>query len=122
MVAFCKYVKANGEPCRAGRMDESDYCYWHNPDVAKKRAEARKRGGHNRRAGKQSNHGLYSIRTTDEVLKALEDALNDACGLENSHARARTIGYLCQIALKGLEVTELENRLTALEEKVYGKH
>jgi hypothetical protein len=90
--------------------------------MAASRGEARKKGGQNRRAGKQTNHGRYSIKTTGEVLRVLEDALNDACNLENSHARARTIGYLCQISLKALEVSELERRLEALEEKVYGKH
>ncbi len=122
MNTACKFVKPNGEPCQAKCMTNSDYCYWHSPDVATKRAEARKKGGRNRLAGKQSNHGRYSIKTVDAVLKALEDALNDAINLENSHARARTIGYLCQISLKALEVGELERRLEALEEKVYGKH
>ena len=118
----CEFVKSDGEPCQAKCMTNSDYCYWHNPDMAASRGEARKKGGQNRRAGKQSNHGRYSIKTTDEILRALEDALNDACNLENSHARARTIGYLCQISLKALEAGELERRLEALEEKVYGKH
>ena len=63
----------------------------------------------------------YSIKTTDDIAKALEDALNDACGLENSHARARTIGYLCQISLKALEVGELEKRLEALEDTVFSQ-
>jgi hypothetical protein len=93
--------------------------------MAASRCEARKKGGQNRRTGKQVNHDRYSIKTTDEVLRALEDALNDACGLENSHARARTIGYLCQISLKALEVGELERRLEALEQSVFqkgGKH
>jgi len=89
--------------------------------MAAKRADARKRGGQNRRAGKQSKHGRYSIKTVGEVLKALEDALNDAISLENSHARARTIGYLCQISLKALEVGEIERRLGALEQSVFQK-
>ena len=118
----CEFVKSGGEPCQAKCMTNSDYCYWHNPDMAASRGEARKKGGQNRRAGKQTSHGRYSIKTTDEILRALEDALNDACNLENSHARARTIGYLCQISLKALEIGELERRLLALEEKVYGKH
>lgn len=121
MNTSCKFVKSNKEPCQAKCMTGSDYCYWHNPDMAAKRAEARKKGGQNRRAGKQGTRGRYSIKTTDEILRALEDALNDACGLENSHARARTIGYLCQISLKALEVGTLEERLKALEQKVFQK-
>ena len=121
MRRVCKFVKSGGEPCLAPVMADSDYCYWHNPETTSKRALAQKKGGQNRRAGKQSNHGRYSIKTTSEVLRALEDALNDACNLENSHARARTIGYLCQISLKALEVGELEKRLEALEGKVFNQ-
>ena len=70
MNTSCKFVKSNKEPCQARSMTNSDYCYWHNSDVVAKRAEARKKGGQNRRAGKQSNHRKYSIRTVDEVLQA----------------------------------------------------
>ena len=118
MKAMCKFVKQNKEPCQAPALSGSDCCYWHSPEMAQKRAEARKRGGLNRRAGKRSNHGPYSIKSVDDIKGALESALNDACGLENSHARARTIGYLCQIALKAFEVGELENRVAALEDKL----
>lgn len=121
MKESCKYTKQNGEQCRAPRIGDSEYCYWHSPEMAAKRAEARKKGGQNRRVGKRSNHSRYSIKTTDEVVRALEDALNDAINLENSHARARTIGYLCQISLKALEVGELERRLEALEQSVFQK-
>ena len=121
MRRLCKFVKSCGEPCLAPVMADSDYCYWHNPETASKLALAQKKGGQNRRAGKLNSHSRYLIKTTDEVLRALEDALNDACGLENSHARARTIGYLCQISLKALEVGELERRLEALEQSVFQK-
>jgi len=117
----CKATKNNQEPCQAPAVTESDFCYFHSPEMASKRAESRKRGGLNRRAGKKSEHGPYSIRGVDEIMRALEDALNDVNSLESSHTRARTIGYLCQIALKALEVGEIENRVLALEKSVQNK-
>ena len=118
MSTLCKYVKGNGEPCQAGCISGSDYCYWHSPELAHKRAEARKRGGFNRQTPKRSNPGPYSIQGVDDIVKVLQDALNDACALENSHARSRTIGYLCMIALRTLEVGELEYRVRMLEERL----
>ncbi len=47
----------------------------------------------------------------------LVDAL-DTLGLENSIARARTLGYLVGVAAKLLEVGELEERLAYLEAAV----
>lgn len=114
----CTAIKSNGQPCQSYTVEGSDLCYFHSPTMAAKRAEARHRGGVNRRAPKNAAHGPYAIKTVADIMQALEDALNDACGLENSHARARTIGYLCQISLKALEIGELEERVKALEERV----
>ena len=118
-MALCQFTKANGEPCQAPRIEGSDFCYFHSPEVATDRAKARKLGGINRRARKRINHEqLYSIDRVIDIQKALEDALNDVEGLENSNARARTIGYICQMLLKALEVGEVESRLEALETRV----
>lgn len=124
MSKVCKTTKNNGEPCQSPAIGDTGYCYFHNPEMASKRAESRKKGGLNRRAGKKSEHGPYSIRGSDDVMRALEDALNDVDALENSHSRARTIGYLCQIILKTLEIGAIEERLEALEKVVLekGKH
>ena len=115
---ICKHIKPNKEPCQANTMKNSEFCYFHDPKLAKRRAEARKRGGINRRVGKRIQPAIYQISSVKDIQKILEDALNDAVGLENSHARARTIGYLCQINLKAFEVGDLESRIKALEERI----
>ena len=117
-MSSCEFVKQNGEPCHAPALRGSQLCYWHDPALATQRAEARKKGGINRRVSKRSSDRRYSIRAVDDVLTVLEDALNDVVGLENSHSRARTIGYLSGIALKAIEVGELENRVAALEKRL----
>lgn len=57
------------------------------------------------------------METVGDVLVLLERALSDALVLENSIARARAVGYLVSVAVKVLEVTELERRVTRLEER-----
>ncbi len=115
------FIKANGERCQARKLAGEEFCYFHSPQVVVERAEARRRGGL-RRHGDKGETGSYIIKSSQDVLNILEDAINDACALENTQGRGKTLGYLCQIILKGFEVTEIENRLLALEEKVYGKH
>ena len=118
---ICTFIKKNGERCQARKLVDSEFCYFHSPQVVVERAEARRRGGLRRHGGKGET-GSYVIKCSRDVLTILEDAINDTCALEQTQGRAKTLGYLCQIILKGFEVTEIENRLTALEEKVYGKH
>jgi len=117
----CSFIKKNGTKCQARKLHDSEFCYFHSPQVVVTRADARRRGGL-RRHGDKGETGSYTIKSGRDVLTILEDCINDAVGLEQSTGRAKAIGYLCQIILHGFEVTEIENRLAALEEKVYGKH
>ena len=50
-----------------------------------------------------------------DLRRLLVIASLDTLGLENSIARARTLGYLVGVAGKLLETGELEERLAALE-------
>jgi hypothetical protein len=116
----CSFIKANGERCQARKLAGEEFCYFHSPQVVVERAEARRRGGLARH-GDKGETGSYVIKSGRDILTILEDAINDACGLEQTTGRAKAIGYLCQVILRGFEVTEIENRLTALEERIYGK-
>ena len=40
----CVFLKANGERYEANRLKDSDFCYFHSPEVVVARAEARRRG------------------------------------------------------------------------------
>lgn len=116
----CKQPKDDGQPCRAPPLQDGDFCLFHSPDHAQEMAEARRLGGLRRRKEK-TVAGAYDIEGLDDVPKIrrlLEIAVMDTLSLENSIARSRTLAYLAQIALKTLEVGELEERLTRLEKAV----
>ncbi len=89
----------------------------HSPEYAEEIAEARRLGGLRRRrevavAGAYEFNGLETVA---DLRRLLQIAALDALGLENSIARARTLGYLVGVAGKLLETGELEERLAALE-------
>jgi hypothetical protein len=113
-------VKDDGQPCRAPRLRDSDFCFWHSPEHADEAAEAQRLGGLRRRREK-AVASAYDFDGLDSVPKArrlLEIAALDSLALENSVARSRTLAYLAQVALKALEVGEFEQRLDALERLV----
>ena len=89
----------------------------HSPEYAEEIAEARRLGGLRRRrevavAGAYEFNGLETVA---DLRRLLQIAALDTLGLENSIARARTLGYLVGVAGKLLETGELEERLAALE-------
>lgn len=116
----CTFIKTNGQRCEANRLKDSPFCYFHSPKVVVERAEARRRGGF-ARLGDKGQTGSYIIKSPQDLLTILEDAINDTKALGNTTSRAKTLGFLCQIILKGFEVTEMENRLRVLEDRVNKK-
>ncbi len=95
----------------------------HSPEYAEEIGEARRLGGLRRRrevavAGAYEFNGLETVA---DLRRLLQIAALDTLGLENSIARARTLGYLVGVAGKLLETGELEQRLAALEAAVQGQ-
>ena len=99
-------------------MIGSDFCFAHDPTKAAERKAARARGGrarHGRNLDGAGNAGPVTISTVPDVVGLLARTVNDVLTLENSIQRARAIGYLAGVIVKALEVSDLEERLTAIE-------
>lgn len=116
IIGTCTHIKEDGERCGAQKLVSGDFCFFHEPKVIDIRQDARRKGGLNR-YGPKGEAGSYTIKSPADVLTILEDAINDAMSLGNTAGRAKTIGYLAQIVLRGFEVAELEGRIKALENK-----
>jgi len=113
----CEFVMPDGRGCGAPAMRGETFCLFHSPAHEEEAAEARRLGGLRRRKEKTLAfaYELEGLRTVPAVQRLLEIATLDALALENSVARVRALTYLCQTALKCLEVGELEERLDRLE-------
>ena len=119
----CKAETQQGGRCGANPQLEKDYCFWHDPENAEQAAEARRLGGLRRRKEKTVSEAyvIDGLENVAQIRRLLEIAVLDTLSLENSVARARTLAYLAQTALKTLEVGEFEERLRALETAVGSK-
>lgn len=114
----CRGINKDGAPCRAPRLRDGEFCFWHSPEHADEAADARRLGGLRRRR-EATIQGAYELDGLDVVQQArrwIEIAAADTLALENSIARSRTLAYLAQVALRAYEQTELSDRLRALEE------
>lgn len=114
----CAYRQPNGEPCRAAPLRDSEFCLMHSPEHAREVQEARRLGGL-RRKREATVVGAYEfdgLATVDGIRRLLEVAVLDTLGMDNSIAR--TLAYLAQVALRTLEVGELEQRIAILEQVV----
>jgi len=116
----CAGFKDNGERCNSPRLREGDFCLMHSPEHANEVAEARRLGGLRRRreATLVGAYELSGLESVADIRRILEIAILDTLGLENSIARNRTLGSLAGIALRSLEVGEIEERVRVLEQVV----
>lgn len=120
MQARCKAIKANGAPC-GSFASASGYCFIHDPEHAGDVAAARRKGGaarHGRRVGPVGDVERVSLATMQDVLGILQNAANDVLQLENSLNRARCIAYIAAVWARCFETSEIERRLSSLEERL----
>lgn len=98
-------------------MRDGSFCFMHSPDHQEEAAEARRLGGLRRRRERiiASVYDFEGLDSVGKIRRLVEVAAEDALGLENSVARARTLGALAQTAARLLETGELEARVAALE-------
>jgi hypothetical protein len=100
-------------------LRKSKWCYAHHPKKARERAAARRLGGaHRKRTGGDPPDDV-SLTTAGDIRTLLERVAVDAFALDNSAQRARALVGVATVALKGLEVGALEERIEALENYVH---
>lgn len=99
----------------------SDFCWAHAPEVAPRRAAARRKGGEQTRtpyAVEPSTTERPSLADVASIRALLERAVADTLQQPNGAHRSRALAHACTVAMKVHEVGELEERLTALEQRV----
>jgi hypothetical protein len=116
----CSATNASGDPCGMPPLEGSRFCFAHDPRRGKDRAQARKRGGHNRQTPGATDELREAVSLDDVagIRRILTAVVADTIAQANSAQRSRAIGYLLGVALKALEVGELEERLEALEQRI----
>jgi len=93
----------------------------HSPEHAQEVQEARRLGGlrRKREATLSGAYDFEGLETVSGIRRLVEVAVLDTLGMENSMSRNRTLAYLAQVALRTLEVGDLEKRISVLEQAVH---
>ena len=115
----CQSKTISGEVCQAD-AGPSGYCYFHDPANAHKAEVARLKGGYHRITPKSSKFP-GTIKGLDDVVTWVNAALLDTWQQENSDRRSKSLSSLLRIAIEALEGSELDRRMTRLEELIYAR-
>ena len=115
----CGFTKQNGTRCQAHAMDSSGLCFFHDPDLARERTEARRAGGRRNKAAvlplDAPNCSLESVR---DVASLLGSTINQVRRGELDPRVGNCTGYLAGILLKAIEADGLDERISSLESAI----
>lgn len=116
----CQALTVQGGPCQSW-ASESGYCFIHDPGQAGKRAAARKKGGQSHRAAHGGDISAVprAVKSLGDILGILDYTLGELISLDNSIARGRALIALAHEYIESIRATELENRVTELEKRIY---
>jgi hypothetical protein len=113
----CKARNDRGQPCGATPLRERDFCVLHDPEHQEAVHAARSAGGQRRKreATLATAYDFEGLTSVDKIRRLVEVAAYDTLSLDNNLNRARTLGYLAQVASTLLEKGEMEERLASIE-------
>ena len=120
MVQRCKFKKINGARCNAWAMTDSEFCFTHNPEMKKAKQEAVIKGG---KSPKKNHNLLPPVEITDNksVANLLAQTINEVRMGKIDLRVANCIGYLSGHLIKALEISDLEKRISEIEEIISNK-
>jgi hypothetical protein len=115
----CEALTTAGTPCAMAPLSDSAFCWSHDPARASERAAARRRGGANSsRAGPATDPGPVDLGSAEAIRALLAEETRATLRQVPSLRRSRAVVALLTLAVKLLEVGEMEARLGALEQQL----
>jgi hypothetical protein len=118
----CSHARRDGSPCRAPALPGKTVCTFHDPDLAKRRAAGRRRGGETTR----SRHAAAVLPGAPEVIfKSMADVsallATTATQVRRGEVDCKVgncLAYIAATAMKAIQQSDLETRMARIEERL----
>ena len=114
----CRYIKRDGSSCWANAMENSEYCWFHAPEVDYERGSAQSRGGKAYKTGIYQQLPAIKLEKIDDVSQLLMDTVKQLRQGFIGPRIAATLGYLSGMILKSFETAEVDSRLKKAEREI----
>lgn len=111
----CSATTIDGDPCQAPALTSGSYCYQHEPAVAERRDEARRRGGRNSSKVARLQRSLSANPTLGGVVEVLGEVTELVKSGEMSPAIGNSIASLSRAMIAAIEAADSATRLRELE-------
>jgi len=113
----CSFIKFNGDKCNAWAMTNSDFCFTHNPNTKERKRAAIIKGG----KMSKKNHSFLppiTLNQPKDVVNLLATTINEVRSGSVELRVANCIGYLSGHLIKAIEIADLGERVSKLEQAI----
>ena len=112
----CEFIKPDGQNCEAYAVKDSEFCYFHNPDITDEdKREAQSNGGKTKALTlKEALPELALSKPSDAVLLITDTISRVRAGTLDIRT-ANCLGFLSDKLLKAFEVSQLDDRMEVIE-------
>jgi len=112
----CSFIKDDGEKCEANAVKDSEFCYFHNPDISdEEKKEAQTNGGANRALTLKEPLPVLLIANQDDAVLLVADTINRVRAGKLDIRTANCLGFLADKLLKALEASQTNDKLEKIE-------
>jgi len=118
----CEFIKPDGTKCEAHAIKDSEFCYFHNPDISdEEKREAQSNGGKTKALTlKEPLPELVLAEPADAVL-LIADTINRVRAGTLDIRTANCLGFLADKLLKAFEIARLNDKVEMIGQVLEGK-
>jgi len=117
---ICKAKTRGGTRCKAKPLTGSSYCFVHDPALAVRRTEWRRKGG-SRSKRRERREQATALQTSQEIRRFLGRIIEDVQAGEVAPSEANAIARLCNLQLRAIGQSQFEERLDSMEQVLVGE-
>ena len=118
----CNHTKENGETCEAYAIKDSDFCYFHNPDIDdEEKREAQSNGGKTKALTLKEPLPELALGKPSDAVLLIADTISRVRAGTLDIRTANCLGFLADKLLKAFEIARLNDKVEMIGQVLEGK-
>ena len=118
----CEFIKPDGTKCEAHAIKDSEFCYFHNPDISdEEKRKAQSNGGKTKALTLKEPLPALPLKMPDDAVLLVADTISRVRAGTLDIRTANCLGFLADKLLKAFEIARLNDRLEVIERVILEK-
>jgi hypothetical protein len=114
----CLFEKPNRKSCQAKPLEGEDFCYFHHPEMQKKRKKSQAKGGQTKQIILKEPLPPIVLANPQDVVFLLQDTINRVRSGEMDVKTGNCMGVLSGHLIKALEVSSIATKVEIIHRAI----